>query len=467
MSIISCTIRPTAYILATSALALALLAGCGKDDSAETADTTAALAEASGAVTDAAGAETDTADASNTEMTGADSEDTTTTEDDAEGSSSNYLWETIPGAAPKEETVDSNSAVDENSLWDEIPGEDTWGPFPDGDEISLSYAYNQLDSNEQLVYAELRRMIRTREETNLSTLDADEVREIYDMVLADHPEIFYVDGYTITSHTRNGALEYLSASANYVYDAEQTAEYERLIDTAVDSILLQAPTDGSDYDKVKFCYEYLIRNTDYDLSAENNQNIISVFLNHASVCNGYAKAFQYLLLKMDVATTLVSGTASSQTASGPHAWDLVRIDGQYYYCDPTWGDPQYAGSTTTSLEASISYDYLNVTTADMQASHTAGDTIPLPVCTDTTYNYYIQEGLYFAGYDAAQLHRIANAAYEDGSLVIRFRCADANVYNEMRAALIDNKEIYNYLYQANGVSYTSSDSLYTMSIVIK
>ena len=110
---------------------------------------------------------------------------------------------------------------------------------------------------------------------------------------------------------------------------------------------------GDEYEKIKYVFETIVDQTDYDLSAPDNQNIYSVFGNWTSVCAGYAKASKYLLDQLGVECIYVTGDASGEA----HAWNIVRCDGQYYCYDATWGDPLYQEGIGVEMDTT-SYEYL-------------------------------------------------------------------------------------------------------------
>ena len=57
-------------------------------------------------------------------------------------------------------------------------------------------------------------------------------------------------------------------------------------------------------------------NVEYQMGTEQNQNIISVFLNKKTVCQGYANATQYLLTLLGIPAVVVTGTAEETHTHG-------------------------------------------------------------------------------------------------------------------------------------------------------
>ena len=148
-------------------------------------------------------------------------------------------------------------------------------------------------------------------------------------------------------------------------------------------------------------FDYLASNVAYSTGAPDNQNIISVFVNGETVCQGYAAATQYLLEKLDIPCAVVAGTADGQS----HAWNLVKLDGEYYYIDTTWGNATYSGDGM-GLDSFINYNYFAVTTGELQKTHQPNDDIIVPVCQAVKDNYYVHENLYFDTWDADSIGNV-------------------------------------------------------------
>ena len=177
----------------------------------------------------------------------------------------------------------------------------------------------------------------------------------------------------------------------------------------------------------------------------------------SSVCQGYAKATQYLLNHLGVPCTLVQGRVDTGEA---HAWNLVQVDGSFYYVDTTWGDASYQmedGSAESTLPE-INYDYLCVTTEDLLRTHSIDSVVPMPECTDRAANYYVREGAYFTTYDEVQMQEIFDRAWESGRTDVTVKCADEGCYQTVCDALIGEQEIFRYLPENHStISYAQNE----------
>lgn len=330
-----------------------------------------------------------------------------------------------------------------------------------------SYAYGRLSADAQDMYIEILWALQEfKEDVKLSGVDKEEIADVFQCVLNDHPEIFYVDGYTYTQYTLGDVIKKITFTGTYNMDVSEINERQKQIDNYVNRCFEGIAEDADEYEIVKYIYEYLINNTEYSDASVYNQNICSVFLEGKSVCQGYAKATQYLLNRAGIKATLVLGEVS--TGEG-HAWNLVSIDGNWYYADTTWGDASYqaVGKNKDYSEnkiPTINYDYLCVTTEQLSKTHKIDNVVEMPSCVSMEANYYVREGLYLTSVDKEQLTGIFQDGYDKGRAYITLKCASEEIYGDLHKLLIVNQEIFHYLDCPDGVvSYTENEEQYSMS----
>lgn len=331
---------------------------------------------------------------------------------------------------------------------------------------SGNFYFEQLESAEKRVYVEMYQiMVRQAEEILISSTDPEGLARIYQALINDHPEFFYLTGYTYTRYMRQDEIQYITFSGRYLYDEAEVARRQAKIDAVVDA-KMEGLIGADDYETVKAVYEDLILSTDYSMDSPDHQNICSVFLDKKSVCNGYAKAAQYLLNDLGIPCIIVNGDASGNA----HAWNIVEIDGQYYHMDVTWGDPSYYSKDAEEKATApdIDYSYLCVTTAEIGRNHSVNAQFAFPECIAVENNYFVREGLYLTGYDEEQIREIFAEAKDREENTVCIKASDRQIYQELYDNLINEQKIFDYFgaYQSDGeykIAYSGNEDLFTIS----
>lgn len=140
----------------------------------------------------------------------------------------------------------------------------------------------------------------------------------------------------------NGVLDvddaYVQAGKNYINDLDTwydmkhynygaTLEHHYAAKQKV-SELAATFNYGSDYDKYKRIYDYIVSTTDYNYAGnEESFTVYGCLINQYCVCEGMAKAYIAIALEMGLQCYL--------RHSSSHAWNAILLDGEWYVCDCT------------------------------------------------------------------------------------------------------------------------------------
>ena len=332
---------------------------------------------------------------------------------------------------------------------------------------NFNFAYSSLDDSGRLCYREIYLIISemmTRVE--LTSKDPDEVDLAFRAVMLDHPEIFYVKGYSIVKYMNGKKLSKIAFSGTYTMSADEVKQGMAEVDAYVRDVTSNCPKNAGDYETIKYVYDYLIKSNEYVRDSENNQNILSVVRNGKTVCQGYTKVMQLLLTKMGIFCTVVNGTAcgrggvpdaeelkdAENAEWGGHVWNIVECNGMYYNVDVTWGDSAITllntdGSLSTDLE--VNYEFFLVSDDYMADTHEPKPVVPMPKCVSMEDSYYQHEGLYFTQVDPSQFYRAFESSLSSGQSVVYIKASDREVYDRIKEHLFDEQNVFEYIGRTN------------------
>ncbi len=313
------------------------------------------------------------------------------------------------------------------------------------------YGYSTLDEESRKVYRQLAAGIESfQEKIPIDPISQEQLEKVMRVLMADHPEYFWTDGTSSYTYQElpGGSIQNMEVQPEYQVAGQEARDLQNQIEAKADQWIQGAP-QGDTYERIKYVYETLIDQVEYQEDSPQNQNIRSVFLEGKTVCMGYSKAAQYLLNRMGIFCTLVTGTVTGEKPSS-HAWNLVKIKDQYYYMDVTWGNPGYLNPVEN--DAYISYSYLCCNWDTLAPTHVPDDTIPLPSCEDDSYNYYKNKGRWYDSFDWDQIYQVIQSDLVQGAEMTELRFAGEESYATATEALVDGNLIQEAVQNSTAVA---------------
>ena len=231
--------------------------------------------------------------------------------------------------------------------------------------------YGMLNDEERAIYKQIYANVNAFESTFVPVTDIDE-KNLKNSIMAvfyDHPELFWLDNDYSYKYTSSGKCVQIIMKFNSTINNIDEAKKE--FDSEAKRIIDGASRYNSTYEKEKYVHNAIITNTSYDSKIDLNQSAYSALVNKRSVCAGYSRAFQYIMIKLGIPTYYVVGIAE-----GNHAWNIVALSDGYYNVDVTWDD-----------QDRIIYNFFNRTDKDFSKSHVRSDlSVNLPSCNATGYS---------------------------------------------------------------------------------
>lgn len=120
---------------------------------------------------------------------------------------------------------------------------------------------------------------------------------------------------------------------SYLMTPEQAAFVEMNVQEIISKISKDSMTE---VEKVRAVNDYIVANTAYtDQTNSSPHSAYTVLAEHGGVCQGYALLAHSMLQKLGIETKYIVGYVGQEG----HAWNLVKLDGQWYHLDTTWNDP--------------------------------------------------------------------------------------------------------------------------------
>lgn len=230
--------------------------------------------------------------------------------------------------------------------------------------------YGMLSPDEQAVYRQIyaNALSVVSAFAPVKAINTSQLANIFESVVNDHPELFYLDTSYSVKYTKSGSVVEIQLVYYTLANALETAKAN--FSSAAKAVIAGASELSSDYEKEKYVHDYLVSNVSYADGAVLSQSAYSALVNGISVCAGYARANQYILQQLGIPCYYCTGYAGED-----HAWNIVKLSDGYYNEDITWDD------TNPST-----YDYFNRTDKEFAPTHTrTGLSVNLPPCNASSY----------------------------------------------------------------------------------
>lgn len=276
--------------------------------------------------------------------------------------------------------------------------------------------YNQLPRNQQIIYHQiLTGLSDLASSFSVAKIDRKTCSDLFFMLRLDHPEIFYASGFRCRSYPQADSMEFIP---EYIFEKNKIREHKKALEARTTKIARMAEKLGES-EKELFIHDFICENVHYDkLKKAYSHEIIGPLAQGVGVCEGIAKSVKILCDRLGIWCMIaVSDANPEKKIKYRHAWNVVRIGGQYYHLDATFD--LSLSKPDASGERLIRHDYVNLPDSLIFRDHEPV-IYPVPPCTDSDHFYYKEKKISFTKMEDVR-KRALQAARKQNPLLFHWR----------------------------------------------
>ena len=249
-----------------------------------------------------------------------------------------------------------------------------------------AYYYQHLPKPQQAAYHAMKTGFAALSPGfSVPRLENQELSDIFFRLRLDCPEIFYVTGFT---YRFTPGAENVELLPEYLFDKAKIRDHQKALASRVDKLARPAMNMTAS-EKERYIHDFICQNVRYDkLKKPYSHEIIGPLGQGVGVCEGIAKSVKILCDALGLWCIIaVSEANPDQGVKYRHAWNILKLDGQYVHLDATFDN-------SLGHDGVIRYDYFNLDDKRLFRDHQPV-IYPVPACAASDRFYYREAKLSF------------------------------------------------------------------------
>lgn len=252
---------------------------------------------------------------------------------DNQEASSQYVVVTQYVTDSKQQGTTSKQGSTDQKTDDSASGKHTSFTDKNNDPLSNAVDFDSITAKYGAVIAAVEKGYKALQSTiDLSdfSITYDELRSVIKYLSIGHG-YYYVKSTYNYSTAGDRVAEY---NPQYFWSAKDIETIDKQIDSEVSRIASEAANLKTDIEKFLYIHNTLILSITYGAeNTDRDNNLYGAFVLKNTLCTGYSEAFCQIAAKLGLKAWVVTSDKLG------HAWNIVLLNGRYYFVDCAWDDP--------------------------------------------------------------------------------------------------------------------------------